>query len=203
MRRKRGDTCSRPAVRQEPLPGRRCRMNLFRAGGAGYMRDGRPVTPGLSDVGVEKGGRQETGSRSRGFLDAIFFFFSMGSVSNLLTVKWCRTSKMFWEPQFLGAVRGRQEVGDRPGGRRNVRDKSGDAWWAPAGPQRGVLNLDWRVSRRGWAAVEEEGLRPRPFSFFLHRFLASEQRPACWWPGHRAAGRLLTGSCPGMGSFRL
>ena len=76
MRRKRGDTCSRPAVRQEPLPGRRCRMNLFRAGGAGYMRDGRRVTPGLSDVGVEKGGRQETGSRSRGFLDAILFFFS-------------------------------------------------------------------------------------------------------------------------------
>ena len=98
---------------------------------------------------------------------------------------------MFREPQFLGAVRDRQEVGDRPGGRRSVRDKSGDAWWAPAGPQRGVLNPDWRVSRRGWAAVEEEGLRPHPFSFFLHRFLASEQRPACWWPGHRAAAVTL------------
>ena len=50
------------------------------------MRDRWRVTPGLSDIGVERGGRQETGSRSRGFLDAVLFFFT-GSVSNLLTVK--------------------------------------------------------------------------------------------------------------------
>ena len=36
-------------------------MNLLRAGGAGYVRDGRRVTPGRSDVRMEKGGKQETG----------------------------------------------------------------------------------------------------------------------------------------------
>lgn len=63
-RRKRGDTSSGLAVRHEPLPGWRCGMNLFLAGGAGYVRDGPRVTPGRSDVRMEKGGRQETGSRS-------------------------------------------------------------------------------------------------------------------------------------------
>ena len=104
---------------------------------------------------------------------------------------------MFWEPQFLGGVRGRQEVGDRPGGRRSVREKAGDACWAPAGLQRGVLNPDWRVSRRGWAAVEEEGLRLRPFSFFLHRFLASETRLlVAWSQGCRPSAH---GFVPGYG----
>lgn len=71
------------------------------------------------------------------------------------------------------------------------------------GPQRGVLNLGQRVSRRGWATMEQEGLRPYLFSSFLHRFLPTEQRPARWWPGHRTAGRLLIGSCPAVGRFRL